>query len=160
MSAARCRFLLESVADLQARLRARGSDLLIERGHPEDCIPALAARLLGSEATAVTLYAHTDVCSEEADVHNAVKSALPIASAGSGCGGTGAAVKEVWGNTLHHPSDLPYEFPNGLPEVFTPVSYWNRSWVIIKGSRVRVLTFSWLCGPLTRCEYSVFHLPK
>ncbi|CAM9645656.1 unnamed protein product [Hapterophycus canaliculatus] len=118
MSAARCRFLLESVADLQARLRARGSDLLIQRGRPEDAIPALAARL-ASEATAVTLYAHTDVCSEEADVHAAVKSAL-TGSAESGCGGAGTGVQEAWGNTLHHPSDLPYEFPTGLPEVFTP----------------------------------------
>ena len=116
MSAARCRFLLESVADLQMRLRARGSDLLVERGHPEDAIPALAARL-GSGATSVTLFAHTDVCSEEGDVTAAVKSAL----AGAAGGGGAVAVKEVWGNTLHHPSDLPFDFPSGVPEVFTPV---------------------------------------
>ncbi|CAM9438918.1 unnamed protein product [Hapterophycus canaliculatus] len=116
MSAARCRFLFESVADLQARLRARGSDLLIQRGRPEDAIPALAARL-ASEATAVTLYAHTDVCSEEAGVHAAVKSAL-AGSAGSG-GGSSVAVKEAWGNTLHDISDLPFDFPSGVPEVFT-----------------------------------------
>lgn len=119
MSPARCRFLLESVADLKTRLRARGSDLLIERRHPEDAIPALAAKLW-SGATAVTLYTHTDVCSEEEDVHTAVKSAL----AGSLCSGSGGvtAVKEVWGNTLHHPSDLPFDFPSGIPQVFTPVS--------------------------------------
>ena len=118
MSAARCRFLLESVADLQTRLRARGSDLLIERGHPENEIPALAARLR-SGATAVTLYAHTDVCSEEGDVHTAVK--LALAGAGSDGSGGAVEVKEVWGNTLHHPSDLPFDFPMGIPEVFTPV---------------------------------------
>lgn len=127
MSAARCRFLLESVADLQTRLRAKGSDLLIQRGHPEDAIPAVAARL-GSGASAVTVYAHTDLCSEENDVHAAVKSALSlVGSAGSvGGGATGVSVTEVWGNTLHHPSDLPYDFPSGLPEVFTPVSWIQR----------------------------------
>lgn len=91
---------------------------MIERGHPEDAIPALVARL-GSRATAVTLYAHTDVCSEEGDVHSAVKSAL-AGSASDGSGG-GVVVTEVWGNTLHHPSDLPFNFPQGIPKVFTPV---------------------------------------
>ena len=119
MSAARCRFLLESVADLQTRLRARGSDLLVERGHPEDAIPALAARL-GSGAASVTLFAHTDVCSEEGDVTAAVKSGLAGAAGGGGNGGA-VAVKEVWGNTLHDVSDLPFNFPSGVPEVFTQV---------------------------------------
>ena len=123
MSATRCRFLLESVADLQTRLRARGSDLLIERQHPEDAIPALAARL-GSGATSVTLYAHTDVCSEEEGVHTAVKSALAVTDASDGSGGA-VVVQEVWGNTLHHPSDLPFDFPKGIPAVFTPVRVWG-----------------------------------
>ncbi len=121
MSAARCRFLLESVVDLQTRLRARGSDLLVERGHPEDAIPALAASL-GSGTTSVTIYAHTDVCSEEGDVTAAVKSALAGKAGGSGSGGP-VSVKEVWGNTLHDVSDLPFEFPSGLPRVFTPVGW-------------------------------------
>ncbi|CAM9103673.1 unnamed protein product [Pylaiella littoralis] len=125
MSAARCRFLLESVADLQTRLRARGSDLLIERGHPEDAIAALSTSLRGSGATAaVTLYAHTDVCSEEADVHAAVKSSFLAAggagtSTSGGSSGGAVAVKEVWGNTLHNLSDLPFDFPRGVPEIFT-----------------------------------------
>lgn len=116
MSAARCRFLLESIADLQTRLRARGSDLLIERRHPEDAIPALATRL-SDGASAVTLYAHTDVCSEEGDVHAAVKSSL----AGAARDGNAVVVKEVWGNTLHDVSDLPFDFPSSVPEVFTQV---------------------------------------
>lgn len=133
MSAARCRFLLESAADLRSRLRAGGSELLIRRGHPEDVIPGLVAKLGGeSAATRTTLYAHTDVCSEEADVHKAVKTALigPTLDrggdgGGGGGGGGGAAaggavsVKEVWGNALHLPSDLPFDFPSGLPEVGT-----------------------------------------
>lgn len=122
MSAARCRFLLESVADLQARLRAQGSDLLIQRGHPEDVIPGLVSKLGG----ATTVYAHADVCSEEMKVHSAVKAALSRPRSAGGGGSTTAAdaavmVKEVWGNTLHHTVDLPFDFPVSVPEVFTQV---------------------------------------
>lgn len=69
----------------------------------------------------MTLYAHTDVCSEEAGVHKAVKSALAKSGSGGGVGGDGVAVKEAWGNTLHDISDLPFNFPSGVPEVFTQV---------------------------------------
>ena len=130
MSAARGRFLLESAADLRNRLRAGGSELLIRRGHPEEVIPGLVAKLGGeSAATRTTLYAHMDVCSEEADVHTAVKTALTgpaLHGGGGGGGGVGGgggggavSMKEVWGNALHLPSDLPFDFPSGLPEVGT-----------------------------------------
>lgn len=113
MSASRCRFLLESVTDLKSRLQDRGSDLIVRCGHPEDVIPDLAVKL-GGQVSAVTLYAHTDVCSEEISVHTAVKGALMTLS-------PSVAVKEVWGNTMHHPDDLPFEFPHGLPDIFTQV---------------------------------------
>lgn len=38
----RAQFLLESLADLRQQLRARGSDLVIRQGQPEQVIPALA----------------------------------------------------------------------------------------------------------------------
>ncbi|CAM9454721.1 unnamed protein product [Sphacelaria rigidula] len=112
MSASRCRFLLESVADLRSRLRDRGSDLIIRCGHPEDVIPDLVEKL-GDQSTATTLYAHTDVCSEEIDVHAAVTRALMALT------GPPVAVEEVWGNTLHHLGDLPFDFPHGVPDIFT-----------------------------------------
>lgn len=116
MSSSRCRFLLESVADLRSRLRDRGSDLIIRRGHPEDVIPDLAKKL-GDQSTATTLYAHTDVCSEEVDVHTAVKRALKAVK------GPPVTVEEVWGNTMHHLDDLPFNFPHGVPEIFSQVRY-------------------------------------
>lgn len=130
MSPSRCRFLLESVKDLQARLRSKGSDLLVKRGHPEAVIPDLAKELVGGEGSTpsmpakLTLYAHTDVCSEEADVHSAVKKALSQVQGGGSGGGSGkrgVTVKEVWGNTLHRLSDLPFDLPHGVPEIFTQV---------------------------------------
>lgn len=131
MSASRCRFLLESVSDLQARLRASGSDLILLRGSPENVIPSLAAKLgAGTSKTSVAIYAHKDVCSEETSVHEAVKSALralPGSGFGEhgggvvGDGGGGVGVREVWGNALHRAADLPFNFPGGVPEVFTQV---------------------------------------
>lgn len=40
----RAQFLLESVADLKARLRAAGSDLLVALGRPEEVRPRSAAQ--------------------------------------------------------------------------------------------------------------------
>ena len=44
----RAQFLLESVADLKASLRRRGSDLLVCVGRPEEVLPALARALAGA----------------------------------------------------------------------------------------------------------------
>lgn len=142
MSSARYRFLVESVTDLQTRLRVQGSELLIRRGHPEDLIPDLISKL--GEAT--TVYAHADVCSEEMDVHSAVKMTLSTpgsrSASGGGCGdgrgengegverddkntsGTSspvAVMKEASGSTLHRVSDFPFDFPSGVPAVFSQV---------------------------------------
>lgn len=122
VSSNRCRLLLESVTDLKTRLRAKGSDLVVQRGCPEDVIPDLASKLLGDGASVITLFAHTSVCSEEADVHGASKAALPKPTGGGDGGGGGTAmVTEIWRNTLHRPSDLPFDFPSGVPAVFTDV---------------------------------------
>jgi deoxyribodipyrimidine photo-lyase len=51
-SGPRTQFLLESLADVRASLRDRGSDLVIRTGRPEDELPGLAAEL---GATAVHL---------------------------------------------------------------------------------------------------------
>lgn len=113
MSASRCRFLLESISDLRARLRCRGSDLLIFQGHPEKIIPELAVHLAGGGycnldgepsptggrmTTKCTLYAHTDVCSEEIDVHAAVKAALvPVLNDGSRADDTSGGSSDGYG---------------------------------------------------------------
>jgi deoxyribodipyrimidine photolyase len=44
----RARFLRESVADLRANLRAKGSDLLIRTGAPEDILPEVRIRIIQS----------------------------------------------------------------------------------------------------------------
>lgn len=100
----RARFLIESLADLRASLRALGSDLVIRRGLPEEVLPTLAR-----EVGAATVRFHEEVASEELAVEDAVAEAMePL----------GAAVRGSWGHTLHHPDDLPFSFDD-LPEVFT-----------------------------------------
>lgn len=100
----RAQFLLESLADLRQQLRARGSDLVIRQGQPEQVIPALA-REWGVEA----VYAHEEVGTEEEAVAEALQQALqPL----------GIRLHLDWGHTLYHPEDLPFALAD-LPEVFT-----------------------------------------
>lgn len=103
--AMRARFLAESLIDLRGALRARGSDLVLRRGRPEDVIPELV-RAHGVEAVCF----HKEITSEEVDVEEAVRAALRD---------TGAAPRHVWGHTLYHINDLPFE-KDGVPDVYTP----------------------------------------
>ncbi len=98
----RAQFLLESLADLRQQLRARGSDLVIRRGQPEQVIPSLA-REWGAKA----VYAHEEVGTEETEVTAAVEKAL-----------LGIPLHLEWGHTLYRPEDLPFGLSQ-LPELFT-----------------------------------------
>lgn len=100
----RAQFLLESVADLRASLRAKGSDLVVRTGLPEVILPALA-RELGVTA----IYFSKEVTAEEVAVETALQSAVkPLL----------IALKSFWGHTLYHPDDLPFAIEQ-LPELFT-----------------------------------------
>jgi hypothetical protein len=105
----RARFLLQSVVELKASLRAAGSDLLVLVGRPEDALPPLL-RAPGGGATLVLT--QTEVTSEEL----AVERRLREAAAGAG------KLEGRWGSSLYHLEDLPYSFPGlrDLPDVFTP----------------------------------------
>jgi deoxyribodipyrimidine photo-lyase len=100
----RAQFLLESIADLRRSLQARGSDLIIRRGHPEMIIPQLVKSL---HIDAV--YFHAEVAAEEVAVEKDLKTALAL---------LGTTIKTFWGSTLFHPQDLPFEI-NDIPEHFT-----------------------------------------
>ncbi|MEL6333166.1 MAG: deoxyribodipyrimidine photo-lyase, partial [Cyanobacteria bacterium J06626_26] len=91
----RAQFLLESVADLRASLQAKGADLLIRHGKPENVIPTLAKSL---QVDAV--YWHEEVTAEEIAVEKGVEQALNQLKVTS---------EVYWGATLFHPDDLPFE---------------------------------------------------
>lgn len=100
----RAQFLIETVSDLRKALQARGSDLVIRQGKPEDEIPALV-KALNIDA----VYWHEEVTQEETDVERAVEQALADLKVNS---------EVYWGATLYHPDDLPFDIRK-LPEVFT-----------------------------------------
>ncbi len=100
----RTRFLIESLHNLNAALHGIGSRLIIRLGKPEAAIPTLAREL---QASAV--YYHIEATREETDVEAALVKALqPL----------GVALHGIWGHTLLHPDDLPFDTAH-LPDVFT-----------------------------------------
>lgn len=99
----RARFLLQALADLRSSLRARGSELVVRRGHPEAVIPQLVA-----QTDACALHLHAEVASEERAVERALAQALA----------TDVVLHAEHGAPLHHPDDLPFE-PTRTPDVFT-----------------------------------------
>ena len=89
----RARFCRESVADLRARLRERGSDLVVRSGRPEEVVPAVAAAV---DADAV--HFQTLPTPEEMVVENGVRAQLR---------GIGPTPVRHWTHTLYHLNDLP-----------------------------------------------------
>jgi deoxyribodipyrimidine photo-lyase len=107
MGARRARFTLESLSDLRRALRARGSELVVRHGLPEEVLPPLF-RSAGVE----TLLTHDEPFSEEQD-------ALEAVHARSLALGLRLRTRALWGaGTLYDLDDLPYPLED-LPEVFT-----------------------------------------
>jgi deoxyribodipyrimidine photo-lyase len=100
----RSQFLIESVADLRASWRSRGSDLIVRKGLPEVVIPVLVDRLGITD-----LYYYREVTAEEIAVSTALEQALKPLN---------VRCKSVWGHTLYQLQDLPFDLPH-LPELFT-----------------------------------------
>ena len=110
----RAKFVLESVADLRASLRAIGSDLLVGVGKPEVLLPMLVAPRGddGSPTASTTLLCQQQCTSEELAVDRALRSALPAGV---------AQFKPLWSGTLYEKSELPYSSDlSDLPDGFTP----------------------------------------
>ena len=99
----RTRFLLESLADLHNRLRAKGGDLIIRTGKPADVLADL-----GREYGATTVYAGQEATSEEVDLEADVRSRLqPM----------GASLRLFWMLSLYHVDDIPRAVPD-LPDAY------------------------------------------
>lgn len=93
-------FLAATLADLSARLRERGSDLLELTGHPAEVLPPLLQAVGAQELACEEIAAP-----EEQQAVNALRAAgIPVAT--------------TWQSSLLDPSTLPFP-PASLPEVFT-----------------------------------------
>ena len=116
----RAQFLIESVEDLRARLKRKGSNLVVAQGKPEDVLKDLLNNLQTQEKDlCVTVHCQEEVCSEELRVDKAVRKVLKgINASGKN---SESALKPVWGSTLYLPQDLPFDKTYmGMPDVFTP----------------------------------------
>ena len=102
-------FLLESLTDLRATLRSKGSDLLVVRSQPEHVLPRLAAP---KSAGPTVVVSQAEVATEEAAVDAALEAALrPV----------NGTMTRLWGRTLLHLDDLPFDATTrDMPTVFTP----------------------------------------
>jgi len=95
----RRRFMLESLIDLDASLRAHGNRLMVLEGNSDEVVEAWARQY-----KCAAVYAQKTHTSEE--IHATRKVAKNF------------EVREVEGTTLIHPEDLPFEIAD-LPEIFT-----------------------------------------
>jgi deoxyribodipyrimidine photo-lyase len=100
----RLKFLLESVADLDASLREKGSGLIFRIGRPEELIPQLIADLGISK-----VFAKKEVAHEEKEVQAAVEKELWKQK---------CLFEEFSTSTLYHAVDLPFGIRD-IPEVFS-----------------------------------------
>lgn len=100
----RARFLIESVEDLRKNLQARGSDLVVRMGKPEDVIPDLVKKI-----KCRSVFVHREVTYEEQQVEEALEKCLK---------NSGADLKTFWANTLFHEDDLPFDI-NNMPDVYS-----------------------------------------
>lgn len=96
----RFKFLIESLEDLRNNFQKIGGNLLIRIGKPEAILPKLVG-----EFNAEKVYAQKEVASEELAVEKNVQSKLEKMD---------CQLELVWGKTLYHLDDLPYE-PHEIP---------------------------------------------
>lgn len=100
----RTKFLLESLGDLDSRLRNIGSGLILLRGKPEIEIPNIAL-----EYGAQRVYAKKEVAYEEKKTAEKVEKALWEIK---------CSLEVYSTSTLNHAQDLPFPI-NEIPDVFT-----------------------------------------
>ncbi len=102
----RAQYLVESVHALKHNLKGIGSDLVVMMGSPEEEILKLVP-----QGWRTTVFAQSEVTSEETDAEDAVRDALESRP--------GSTLDLVWGSTLYHLDDLPFDV-GSMPTVFTP----------------------------------------
>nr|KYP57217.1 hypothetical protein KK1_003475 [Cajanus cajan] len=115
--ALRAQFLLECLADLRKNLMKKGLNLLVQHGKPEDILPSLAKAF-----RVHTVYAQKETCSEELNVERLVIRGLqqvvisPEESSGVTVSNNIPKLQFVWGTTMYHLDDLPFD-ATCLPDI-------------------------------------------
>jgi deoxyribodipyrimidine photo-lyase len=97
------------VRNLRQNLEAIGSELLVAHDRPENFLSTLVS---ADQKVKTTVVYQQEVCSEELAVEDQVIAALLSSNAN-------VDFVSVWGSTLHHVDDLPYNPRKYLPNVYT-----------------------------------------
>ncbi|MEO1438202.1 MAG: deoxyribodipyrimidine photo-lyase, partial [Bacteroidota bacterium] len=100
----RAKFILEAVADLRASLQARGNDLLIRIGKPEEEIFKIC-----KEHDVSWVYCNRERTQEEVEVQNALEENL---------WSIGREINYFRGKMLYYTQDLPFPVSH-TPDIFT-----------------------------------------
>ena len=100
---ARAKFILECVADLQARVRELGGELIVRYGYPEEILPELAEKYEVDE-----VFHHREVADEETRISAEVEAALWELKLN---------LRHFIGHTLYHKEDLPFPVKD-IPDSF------------------------------------------
>jgi len=105
----RGQFLLESVADIRARLRQQNSDLIIYSDHPHKAIKDIISRCGAGNIDVTSVVYQKEVTFEEVNVESQIKDI---------CQHSNVQVHEIWGSTLYNLQDLPFKI-NRVPDTYT-----------------------------------------
>lgn len=135
----RAEFLVQTVANLRQNLEEKGSGLVVARGRPEEVFSSILRYARGDHEAIVLksadykdseekkedvprpifldVFCQEEIASEELSVDEKVRSVLDRENDGT----KSSHLKSIWGSTLYHPTDLPYDGGvSGMPDVFTP----------------------------------------
>ncbi|EME29909.1 Blue-light photoreceptor PHR2 [Galdieria sulphuraria] len=129
----RAQFLIDSVEDLRKSFRAKGSDLIVRLGRPEEVLPELC-RQTGCKR----VFCHREVTYEDLIVEEDVGDALES---------IGVEMTLLWSNTLYQAEDLPFQVEN-MPDIYTKF----RESVETGGKIREPLELSEAFPPRPRCE--------
>ena len=110
-------FMIECIEDLQNSLRSRQSDMVVRIGDPATELLDIVKTLVDKDMGPVNVIAQKEVTWEEVEDERRLQDGLRSISEA-----TGKEVKAhwLWGSTLHHLDDLPFN-PGGpaVPDTFT-----------------------------------------
>jgi deoxyribodipyrimidine photo-lyase len=127
--ALRAKFWLECVADLRDSLQKRGQDLYVRCGMSA----AVALQELARTVEVVSVYAYSEVCSEELALESELESVLYSSS---------GKLLKFWGYTIHHIEDL-QQRPQPPEKWITPYLSFGTFKKEIASCRIRPVGFEW-----------------
>jgi len=103
----RLRYILESVKDLRTSLQGLGSSLVVRQAKPHDAIAELHKQYPSIGAVCL----QREVTKEELGVED------EISEFAKSC--DGIHVQKIWGSTLYHVDDMPYESIDQVHSIYT-----------------------------------------